>query len=101
MSQRRVRPAHASRRNADRSGGELAPIPLSEALREALIFEANRSSRSPRDQALVILLWYFDLFPYHPTDLLYNEPSAVPSEIDAVDIDHALADIERLSRGEQ
>jgi hypothetical protein len=87
---------HGSRQNADKSGGKLPPIPMSESLCDALFAEAGEAFRSPRDQALVILEWYFELFPYHPTSLL-----CAPHEVTgkSKEIDRALSEIERLSEG--
>jgi len=101
MKQRHRQPQHASRQNADQSGGKLPPMPLSDALRKALFTEAYSGFRSPRDQALVILQWYFGLFPYHPADLTCGQTCEPPPRYSADEINRALADIERLSGDEQ
>ena|ERR1051325_2721439 len=45
----------------DAQGGKLPPIPMSEALRDALFADARRCIRSPRDQVLAILDAYYQL----------------------------------------
>jgi hypothetical protein len=45
---------------ADASGGKLPPIPMSEALRNALFADARRCLRSPRDQVRAILKAYYE-----------------------------------------
>ena len=88
---------HTSRTNVNSSGGKIPPIPMCEALRDAIQAEASANERSPRDQALQILRYYYRLTDYHPNRWAIDGEAFNQPDLSESDVDSALAEIERLS----